>query len=196
MLLAESSLMGINASFPWQIQEDYCTYAGGGTSRANFSQELYGWQNFATYSAFSIGLPGNSQKNCRQVGTSIPFGTPFPVARIATLFGTFARDHEDLMETTISADYPMVRAYGATGGTGYRMLLFNLDQDVATDVPVTLSGETRQLPVTLITYGKAEYDQSRLNRWVSPSRKTLGILAPQFNVTLPPWSVTVVQIGL
>lgn len=192
LLLAESSQLGVSASFPWQLQEDYCTYP----NTANFNQTLYGWQNFATYSAFSIGLPGNSKNNCRQMNTTIPFGTPFPAARIATLYGTFARAREDLLETTISADYPMVRAYSATGGTGYRMLLFNLDQANSLDVPIILSGETRQLPVTLITYGKAEYDQSRSNRWVGPTRQNLGVMPSQFRVTLPPWSVTVVQIGL
>jgi hypothetical protein len=192
LLMAESSQLGVSASFPWQLQEDYCTYPAS----SNFSRSLYGWQNFATYSAFSIGLPGNSKNNCRQVSTTIPFGTPFPAARIATLYGTFARAHEDLLETTISTDYPKVRAYSATGGTGYRMLLFNLDEVSTVNVPIRLSGETRQLPVTLVTYGKSEYDQTRMNRWVSPTRTNLGVLSANFNVTLPPWSVTVVQIGL
>lgn len=192
LLMAEASQLGVSASFPWQLQEDYCTYP----TTSNFSRSIYGWQNFATYSSFSIGLPGNSKNNCRQVNATIPFGTPFPAARIATLYGTFARAREDLLETTVSADYSRVRAYSATGGTGYRMLLFNLDETNPMTMPITLSGESRQLSVTLMTYGKAEYDQTRSNRWVAPTRQSLGVMPPQFNVTLPPWSVTVVQVGL
>ncbi len=193
MVLAESAQMGVTAAFPWELQEDYCTHASGQPT-ANFNSSLYGWQNFASYSAFSIGLPSKSA-SCGQGTPSIPFGTPFPVARAATLFGTFANTTGSMLATSVSSNLPSVRAYSATRGSGFGMLLFNLDSGVEATVPIHLQGQTLNRTVQIQTYGKKQYDQSQSNRWTGPTKTQLGTLTPDFELKLPPWSMSFVQIG-
>jgi hypothetical protein len=196
MILAESAQMGVSASFPWELQEDYCTHAPsqGLQPTANFTQELYGWQNFATYSAFSIGLPSQSTA-CGQGIPSIPFGTPFPAARAATMFGTFAITPGHMLSTSVSSDFPKVRAYSATRGSGFGLLLFNLDSAAEVTLPIHLNGQALNRSVQIQTYGKKQYDQSQSNQWAGPAKNKLGTMPPDFELKLPPWSMSLVQVG-
>ena len=43
------------------------------------------------------------------------------------------------------------------------------------------------------TYDKALYDKSKNNVWASPVRTKLSAWSKGFSVTLPPWSMVVVQ---
>jgi hypothetical protein len=192
LIFAEGAKLGLASMFPWETVEDYCTYAPqtGLKPNGNFSNTLYGWQTFATYSMFSLGT--NSQ-HCKQGVSSIPYGTMFPSAHAASLFGEFAAPNERLLQTDVAQQYSKIRAYTASRGRGYRVLLFNLDRDVSTSLPLTLS-QSGQWTAQQTTYGKAEYDQSRNNRWALPTRKTLGRLSSGAKVTLPPWSMSVISL--
>jgi hypothetical protein len=193
LMFAESAKLGLAATFPWETVEDYCTYAPqtGLKPNGNFSDTLYGWQTFATYSMFSLGT--NSQ-NCKQGVASIPYGTAFPSAQAASVFGEFTAPNERLLQTTVAPQYSKVRAYTASHGRGYRVLLFNLDRDAAVNLPLTLKQQSGQWTAQQTTYGKAEYDQSRNNRWALPTRKTLGRLSSGAKVILPPWSMSVISL--
>ncbi|HEY9826911.1 MAG TPA: hypothetical protein V6D19_15845 [Stenomitos sp.] len=197
MLLAESAELNVSAAFPWELQEDYCSHdpAKGLLPTANFKSDLYGWQTFATYSAFSIGFPSASE-TCSKGLPTLPFGTPFPVARTARLFGQFVNARGSMVATEVSPEFPLIRAYGASRGSGFGLLLFNLDSAQSVTLPVNLMGESVQRTVQIWTYGKQQYDQSRFNRWVGPAKQTLGTLSPTFQVELPPWSMSFVQVGL
>jgi hypothetical protein len=192
LMYAEGAKLGLAATFPWETVEDYCTYAPqtGLKPNGNFSDTLYGWQTFGTYSMFSLGA--NSQ-HCKQGVASIPYGTAFPSAHAASLFGEFTAPNERLLQTNVAQQYSKIRAYAASHGRGYRVLLFNLDRDASVNLPLTLS-QKGQWTAQQTTYGKAEYDQSRNNRWALPTRKTLGRISSGTKVTLPPWSMSVISL--
>jgi hypothetical protein len=193
LMFAESAKLGLAATFPWETVEDYCTYAPQTSLKpnGNFSDALYGWQTFATYSLFSLGT---NSKNCKQGVPSIPYGTAFPSAHAASLFGDFTAPNERLLQANVAQKYPKIRAYLASRGRGYRVLLFNLDRNASVTLPLALSQKSGQWTAQQTTYGKAEYDQSRNNRWASPTRKTLGKISSGAKVTLPPWSMSVISL--
>ena len=195
LIYAESAKLGLAAAFPWETVEDYCSYApeSGLKPTGNFSSALYGWQSFATYSMFSLGFPNNS-KNCGRGIPPILYGTAFPTAHAAKLFGEFAAPNATLLETVLDPQYSSIRAFSASSRQGYRLLLFNLDRDRDITLPVTLQGNPGRWRTQQLTYGKAEYDQSRKNRWALPSEKSIGIAGNKLQVTLPPWSMSVVSL--
>jgi hypothetical protein len=188
---AELGLMGV---FPWELVEDYCTHpAQTGLPPGDFNPKLYGWQNFSTYSLFSVGLPSNRPACSREV-PSIPFGTAFPTAHAATLFGEFAAPRERLLQTRVATAFPNLRVYTATRGKGYRVLLFNLDAKNSAKLPLQFNGVAGAWKAQQVTYGKAEYDQSRYGKWVGPTRKSLGRVKSGAAVTVPPWSMNVISL--
>jgi hypothetical protein len=193
LIFAESAKLGLAATFPWETVEDYCTYAPqtGLKPNGNFSDTLYGWQTFATYSLFSLGT---NSKNCKQGVPAISYGTAFPSGHAASLFGEFTAPNERLLQTNVAQKYPKIRAYLASHGHGYRVLLFNLDSNASVMLPLTFSQKSGPWTAQQTTYGKAEYDQSRNNRWASPTRKTLGKISSGAKVTLPPWSMSVISL--
>jgi hypothetical protein len=197
LMFAESAKLGLAAVFPWETVEDYCTHAPqtGLSPAGNFSDTLYGWQTFSTYSLFSLGLP-NGGKNCGQGIPPIPYGTAFPSAHAAKLFGDFATPNARLLQTNVASQYKTVRAFSASHRQGYRLLLFNLDRNAAVSLPVTLAAAKgdRRWRAQQTTYGKAEYDRSRNNRWDVPVQKTLGNVGSDFTIALPPWSLSVIAL--
>jgi hypothetical protein len=46
----------------------------------------------------------------------------------------------------------------------------------------------------LATYGKAQYDQSKQNRWIGPVYKNLGHVPTTLPLTLPAYSVSVLTL--
>ncbi|MCG9893207.1 MAG: hypothetical protein MH252_19315 [Thermosynechococcaceae cyanobacterium MS004] len=208
LIFAEGAKLGLAGVFPWETVEDHCSYAPqlGRKPTGDFSSALYGWQTFATYSMFSLGLPsgapGSFSNNCKGV-PPIPYGTAFPSAHAAHLFGAFANAQNAspqarLLQAEINPRFRGVRAYAASHRQGYRLLLFNLNRDAAVNVPVTLSGrannQTQRFRMQQTTYGRAEYDQSRFGRWVAPTQQPLARVGSTFPVTLPPWSLSVVSL--
>lgn len=194
LMYAEGAMLGLAGVFPWETIEDYCTHpAQTKLEPGDFNPKLYGWQNFGTYSLFSLGLPSNSPSCSRGVPV-IPFGTAFPTAHAAALFGEFAAPRERLLQTNVAAAFPNLRAYAATRGKGYRVLLFNLDPKTTAKLPLQLSGATETWAGQQITYGKAEYDQTQYGFWVGPTRQSLGKIKSGVQVNLPPWSMSVIAL--
>jgi len=87
-----------------------------------------------------------------------------------------------------------VRAYAATHSGGTAVVLFNLNETTSEPVAVTLSKESASSGVTVETYSKAIYDQSRNNVWAPPTTTNLGAQTLPLVLTLAPWSMNVVII--
>lgn len=158
----------------------------------NFSSSLYGWQNYGGYMVFSDGLP---ETNC--AGSSIPTvpaGTLLPTARAFQLFSRVAIDGESVLSATVSGDPTDIRSYAATNNGGTALVVFNLNQSVSQPVAVALSGQKSSTDVTVETYSKAIYDQSKSNIWAAPVKTDLGAQALPLNLTLAPWSMNVVIV--
>ena len=194
LMYAEGAELGLAGVFPWEVIEEYCTHPPQtGLSPGDFNPKLYGWQNFSTYSLFSMGLP-NSRPTCSRGVPALPFGTAFPTAHAATLFGEFAAPNERLIQTNIAAAFPNLRAYTATRGKGFRVLLFNLDAKTPAKLPLQFNRVAGPWNAQQVTYGKAEYDQSQYGNWMDPTRKSLGQVKSGVQVNLPPWSMNVISL--
>jgi hypothetical protein len=51
-----------------------------------------------------------------------------------------------------------------------------------------------QFNASTMTYGKTQYDQSQTNVWAGPAAASLGVTSTAPTVTLPPWSMVVLQL--
>ena len=160
---------------------------GGCNTGTNNSASLYGWQNFGAYTLFS---DGNGE-----CGSNIPLATPFPTARAYQLLSQFAPAGSKMIPLTLGSGASSVRAYAASNPTGYALLAFNLDQNNATTLSVALNGQGRSaFTATQTTYGKLQYDDSKTNVWTAPISTALGTVSTSFNVSLPPWSMSVLTL--
>jgi hypothetical protein len=171
----------------WWLAFGGCSDATSG----NFSNSLYGWQNFGGYMLFSDALPEYGCTNA----TPLALGTPLPTARAFQLFGSVAKNGEHVLGTTVSGDTANIRAYAASSNTGTALVLFNLNETTSEAVAVTVNGQSRSSGVTLQFYDKAIYDQSQNNVWAGPTTTTLGTQALPLTLTLTPWSMNVVIIS-
>ena len=106
----------------------------------------------------------------------------------------FAHGGERVFAAPVNASLPNVRAFATSQGTKYNVLLFNLDQNNAVNVPVGVSALASGSGATVTTYGKAQYDQSKNNVWTGSVTSALGSWRSSVTVALPPWSVTLVSI--
>jgi len=162
----------------------------GDASTGNFSSALYGWQNFSGYMVFSDGTPEYGCPNA----TAVPVGTLLPTARAFQLFSKVAVTGESVLNASVSGDTTDVRAYAATNNGGTALVLFNLNENTAEPITVTLSGQSSASSVTVETYSKAIYDQSKTNVWAVPTTANLGALSLPLSLNLDPWSMNVVII--
>jgi hypothetical protein len=156
----------------------------------NFSSSLYGWQNFGGYMVFSDGTP---EYGCESA-TQVPAGTLLPTARAFQLFSKVAVTGESVLAPTVTGDQTDVRAYAATHSGGTALVLFNVNETAGQTVAVALSGQSASSAVTVQTYSKAIYDQSKNNVWAPPTTTNLGAQSLPLAVTLAPWSMNVVII--
>lgn len=163
--------------------------AFGGCNNGNNSPQLYGWQNFGTYTIFSDGLPENG------CGQSIAFGTPFPSARAYQVISHFALSGNHMLGATIGSGGSLIRAYAATVGTGYACLFFNLSKTSPAAATITLTHASRSsFTATAYTYDKSIYDRSKNNVWAGLRKTTLGTVGTTFTATLTPWSMTAIDL--
>jgi hypothetical protein len=88
-----------------------------------------------------------------------------------------------------------VRAYAATHGSGYAVVLFNLSETASIPVKVGVDAMTSGSGATITTYGKAQYDNSQQNVWTGPVTQNVGAWQHTVPVTLPPWSMNVVILN-
>jgi hypothetical protein len=153
----------------------------------DFSQKLYGWQNFGGAMIFSdnAGKPNCPQDKARR-------GTLLATARAYQVASNFVRSGEHVLGVTVTS-LPNVRAYATTYGGGYALMLFNLSKMAAVNAPVSVDGKSSGSGGTIVTYDKAIYDASKNNVWNGPTSATLPAWHASFTVNLPPWSIVVVQ---
>ena len=168
----------------WWLGYGGCNAKDGG---GDFSKTLYGWQDFGGFMIFS---DGTVEDGCST--TDVPRGTPLPTARAFQVASHFVRDGEHVLGL-VKTSLPDVRAYASTYAGGYALLLINLNENAAVDVPVKIAGKTSGAGGSIVVYDKARYDASRRNVWKAPSAAKLGAWSGGFTVTLPPWSIAAVQ---
>jgi hypothetical protein len=166
---------------------------GSCDENGDFSKKLYGWQHFGSEALFSDGLP-NSYEGCANT-PKIPGGTPFPTARVMALLanGVPAGSHVRIVSAPKSLGHK-VRAYGFAEGSGYALAIFN-NTLAAIDIRARVQGsQERSFTATLTTYGKAQYDKSKENRWVGPVEQNLGSVGTTVPLTLPPYSISILSL--
>lgn len=170
----------------WWLAFGGCSDASTG----NFSSSLYGWQNFGGNMVFSDGTPEYGCENA----TPVAAGTLLPTARAFQLFSQMAITGEHVLTAGVAGDTTDVRAYAATNTGGTALLLFNVNETASESVVVTLSKQTASTGVTISTYSKAIYDQSKNNVWAAPTTTNLGAQSLPLTLMLDPWSMNVVIV--
>jgi hypothetical protein len=171
----------------WWLGFGGCSDASSG----NFSSSLYGWQNFGGYMILSDGTPEYGCPNA----TTVPRGTLLPTSRAYQVMSQVAHDGEHALSVTTNASLSTVHAYAATHGTGYAVVLFNLDENVAHTVGVAVDTLSSGSAATMTTYGKAQYDNSQQDVWTAPVTQNFGAWNGALPVTLAPWSINVVILA-
>jgi hypothetical protein len=161
------------------------------SSSGNFSSSLYGWQSFAGYMMISDGIP--TPYECTGA-PNVPLGTLLPTARAYQVLSRFAVTGEHMVGVTLGDSLPTIRAWAATSGSGYALLLINVDSATTKTVPVVIKGRTSGASVAVTTYGKTQYDDSKNNVWTAPVQSSAGAWTNTFSVTVPPWSISVVRL--
>jgi len=159
-------------------------------SSGNFSSSLYGWQNFGGYMVFSDGTPEYGCESATQTAA----GTLLPTARAFEVFSKIAVSGENVLSATVAGDTTDVRAYAATSSGGTALLLFNDNETANEALLVQLTGATTASSVTVTTYDKAIYDESKSNVWAAPTTTSLGAKTLPLSLTLAPWSMNVVIV--
>ena len=176
---------GVQMATWWLAFGDCETAATGG----NFSSQLYGFQNFGAYTLFSDQASGCGTED------TVAAGTPFPDGRAYAILSQFAGQGSTIRNVTTSLPTTTLRVYADTLGSGYGVLLFNLNENNPATYTVALDNTSQAtFTATQITYGKAQYDQSQGNVWAGPVTSSLGTLGRGFSVTLPPWSMNLVKL--
>lgn len=161
---------------------------GNCSTNGNMASSLYGWQDFGGYEVFEAGpnTYGCSASDAPSGGTLTPTARAFEVA------SHFVRNGESALAVSV-ASLPNVRGYASTYNGGYAVMLFNLDEYSTATVPVAISGKASGAGGAIWTYDKAIYDRTKSGVWAGPVRSKLAAWSGHFSVTLPPWSMVVVQ---
>jgi hypothetical protein len=164
----------------------WIAYGGcGGTG--NDASSLYGWQNWGAYNLFADGPAYGCGGLAR--------GTVLPTARAYQVAALFAHANERMLSVSVgSAVSHNVRAYAASQGAGYALLVFNLSEYSAESVPISISSLASGSSMTVTTYDKALYDESKSNVWAGPVTTTSGAWHGPVTVSLPPWSVSTIVL--
>ena len=180
IVLAEVAKAGVPMATAW-VGLDGC-YAD---TLAPPLTTAYGWQSFGSWGLFATAGV------CPQYG--VPTLTPFPKARAYQIMREFIVPGEHTIAAA-STDQS-IRAYAATSGTGYALLLINTDSASTHTLPVKV-GNTPQSSYTATTliYGKEQYDESQTGIWAGPVTNNLGTVGTTFDISLPPWSIALVKL--
>jgi hypothetical protein len=159
----------------------------------DFSNKLYGWQNFGSEALFSDGLP-DPDEGCSTT-PRILGGTPFPTARVMGLLAGDVPAGSLVRSVTLSGPASdRVRAYGFAQGGGYAFAVFNNTLS-AIAIHATVGNATRSsFTASLATYGKTQYDKSKENRWVGAVRRNLGPVGTTVPLTLPAYSISILTL--
>ena len=155
---------------------------------------LYGFQDWGSYDLI-FGNTRSAYNDCQgpNGGHVIAEGALSPSGHAFRLVAEFANPGERLLSTASgSAD---ARAYAATQGKGYAVLLFNLSETKTKAIHITIRhADGPAYAATEQLYGKAQYDESRHNVWAGAVTEHLGSVGDSFTLTLPPWSMSLLQL--
>ncbi len=149
----------------------------------DFSSQLYGWQNFGGAMIFSDENPA-----CGDIAG----GTILATAAALETASDFVRNGETMLGTTVQGS-TVIRAYASSYAGGYALMLFNLDENASHDVTVSINGKAAGSGGTVYTYDKLLYDASKNKVWKTPTSAPLAPWVTNFILTLPAWSIEVVQ---
>jgi hypothetical protein len=160
----------------------------------DYSKKLYGWQHFGTEALFSDGLP-NPNEGCANT-PKIAGGTPFPTARVMALMAKQIPGGAGVRAVTAPKSLgDTVRAYGFALADGYAFAMFNNTLSaIPIEAAIKNAGKS-SFTATVFTYGKAQYDKSKNNRWVGPVSRSLGQVGTTIPLTLPPYSVSILSLA-
>jgi hypothetical protein len=171
--------------------------AGGTQSCANNnSSNLYGWQSFGGYDlvaataafAWNYCTNNNGPKIVRE-GALFPSGNAYAMAL------QFAKAGDSMLAVSVDSSLPNVRAYAASNGGGYAVMLFNLSDTATTTATLSVrNAAAGSFTLSTVTYGKQQYDQSKDNVWAGPVSDKQGKVQGKVGVTLPPYSMTVLKL--
>jgi len=183
MVQGEIMKAGVQAASIFSTEFGSCFPIGAG----NNSSTLYGWQDFGSYDL--------TPEYCDSNVDGIVPGTILPAGRALQLSSTFGAAGNQVIATYVPSAFPTVRAYVATHGTGYALMLFNLDPTNSVNVPIgPLTANSTIYSGSVTTYSKAIYDMSQSFVWSGPATTSLGNLTLPIMVTIPPWSMNVVTL--
>lgn len=128
----------------------------------------------------------------------LKLGDITPAARAFQLLSMsgFVTEGEHMLETlTDSQRAPWLLSYAATHGSSRAVLLINRDRDHPHSVPVQFAGHVPGALVATWTYGRTQYDQTRLQNWsAQPVTGSVPYGEDSFRADLPPWSINVFVI--
>jgi len=153
----------------------------------------YSWQSWYTSSLFEA-IAGGTNPACPSIAQP-PLGTAFPRANAMRVVQQAFNGGDAVFALTVSSSLPTVKAYGARRGSGYGLLLVNIDQNNAVTTGVGIVNDTRTFTASSLVYGKAQYDNSQNNVWTAPVSQSLGTVAGSFFIMLPQWSVTAITLS-
>ncbi len=164
----------------------------GGQDSSTVAATLYGWQNFGSYGQISDGWATGA---CATNSQAVPFGTVLPSGNAEHLAASFGVAGEQMLSASVDSSLSNVRAYAATQGSGFALMLFNLSETASASVTVGVSNTAKtSFSASTVTYGKAQYDDSQNGQWTAPVSQSLGTVTAPVSVTLPPWSMTVLKL--
>jgi hypothetical protein len=165
---------------------------GSCDENGDFSKKLFGWQHFGSEALFSDGLP-DPYEGCANT-PKIPGGTPFPTARVMALLAAKVPAGSHARTVTVASSLGhRVRAYGFATESGYALAIFNNTLSTI-DVRARAQHAGSSFTATLATYGKTQYDESKENRWVGPSERSLGSVGATVPLALPPYSISILSL--
>jgi hypothetical protein len=158
-------------------------------------ESAYNWWGCgSSFLAYTGPLP-----NAGEVAVGFEPGGVSPAARAFQVLSQsgFVAEGEHMLRTfSDTQSAPWLIAYGATHGSSDAVILVNRDRDYGHTVPIQLSGKAAGGEVQQWTYGRVQYDQSGVGNWsAAPVSSTLGPWYGSLQVTLPPWSVSVLVFG-
>jgi hypothetical protein len=184
ILVGEVTKAGVGMSSSWLAFGD-CTPQPANVAPA------YGWQTFGTFDMFSGVPPLYDYTSCQQFG--FPRATPFPKGRAYQLATRFVTPGQRVLAVTSSS--PSVRAYAARKANGYAFMLVNVSETVSQSASISVAhAGASGFDAVVSVYDKAIYDRSQKGVWDGPATTRLGRVGNPFSLTLPPWSVTVVEL--
>ena len=157
----------------------------------------YGWQNWTTDGLLAPwGGVSGTRTPCSRLANMAPDGTLMSTAIAIELTSQAFQPNDQVIVPSVNSNLPTIKAYASKRSSGYGILLVNTDENNPVTTTVGIANDARTFTATTLVYGKAQYDQSQTGVWDGPVNSSLGIVNNPFSVTLPPWSMAVVQLAV